>query len=46
MREQEHEQLVDEITEKVLQRISLSFDSGDALNKINEIKNAIKNIAK
>lgn len=41
---QEREQLIDEITERVLQRISVSVDIQKALMEIKELKQAIDSL--
>ena len=46
MREQEHKAMVDEIATEVMNRLSLSFETGDALHQIKEINKAIKNLGK
>lgn len=41
----EREKLIEEITNNVLSRISITFSSGDALNQIKDLKRAVESIA-
>lgn len=43
-KQQEREQLKKEITEDVLSRISIMFETGEALNKINALNKAINQL--
>lgn len=42
--QREHEQLVKEIADEVLSRISITLNNGDALNQIKGLKQAIESL--
>ena len=44
--EREKEQLIKEITEAVLSRISIMFETGEAIKQINALNNAIEQLEK
>lgn len=45
-RQQEREQLKKEITEDVLSRISIMFETGEAIKEINALNKAIEQLAR
>ena len=45
-RQQEREQLKKEITEDVLSRISIMFETGEAIKEINALNRAIEQLAR
>ena len=45
-RQQEREQLKKEITEEVLSRISIMFETGEAIKEINALNKAIEQLAR
>lgn len=45
-KQQEREQLKKEITEDVLSRISIMFETGEAIKKINSLNEAIEQLAR